>query len=136
EREEIITTGVLRVECCVLILAFIQCFCARNRIGFWPLTNARSDCWSFWTTARRARFLDLGLWTLDFGHSCIPAICPQSEHKEKAAKHVFAFGDPSDRFDMQRVHGEESSHQRATPQRVGELSQYHKQQDRVGQVQK
>ncbi len=53
----------------------------------------------------------------------------QGEHEEQAAEHVFAFGDPSDRFHAQRMDGEQGRRQCARPEIAGHPPQQQEQKN-------
>ena len=74
---------------------------------------------------------DAGRWTLDFR---ISGISQQRQHEKERAEHILAFGDPGDRFHMQRVQREERRDERAAPDRAGHAAEDLEEQEGVGDV--
>ena len=59
----------------------------------------------------------------------------EGEQAEEGAEHIFPFGDPGDRFDVQGVHGEQRGNERTGSQPAGRLPQAAKHQQAVQRMQ-
>src|ERR1035441_10058857 len=85
------------------------------------------------TTDFRLWTLDFGLWTLDF-RLHVADVSSEREEAEEGAEDVFAFADPGDRFDVQRMQSKESGDKGAAPKSAGHLPEEQEDQDNIGDV--
>ena len=74
------------------------------------------------------------LWTLDFGRLDIFCVTQKREQREERAQNVFAFGNPRDRFDVQRMPREQRGDEGAWPDFSRQPEQKREKQRRVHRV--
>ena len=62
-------------------------------------------------------------------------VSPQCQHEEQPAEQAFPLGEPGDRFDVQRMNGEDRGHEGAWPKPAGHAPENKEEKDRRSAVQ-
>ena len=62
-------------------------------------------------------------------------VSPQCQHEEQPAEQAFPLGEPGDRFDVQRMNGEDRGHEVAWPKPAGHAPENKEEKDRRSAVQ-